>query len=374
MNNALSVAYPSDRTPLGRVFRPVIDPRTYLRVLHLFLMFPLGIAYFVFLVVTFAVGGSLIWTFPGAAILLASVFVSRYIGDVEARVVTSVTGVEIRRPPWRLEGIEGWRGKLWARLIDPTTWTGLVYLIAQFPIGIAAFVSLITMFSVAGAFAAAPFILLFSDETIELVQSDRLSIVIDTPVEALWMVPVGVLAFLITLHFVTAFSALHAYWSRFMLGSRAAASQSPGLSGPPDPGRTQPLEPDSSISGDAAESRHPAADTALRPASAVVRPFKLDSPSAPVAKPPPGPLSAAQTKLSHLTQREREIVLLIADGMSNAEIAESCFISQGTVKTHVKRVLAKLELRDRAQIVVYAYETGTVVPESVGSRKTTAGI
>ena len=56
--------------------------------------------------------------------------------------------------------------------------------------------------------------------------------------------------------------------------------------------------------------------------------------------------------------------MLLARGMSNADIAEACFISEGTVKTHVKRILAKLDLHDRTQVVVFAYENGLVKPGS----------
>ncbi len=75
--------------------------------------------------------------------------------------------------------------------------------------------------------------------------------------------------------------------------------------------------------------------------------------------------TAASGRLERLTERERDVVAAIARGSSNAEISKELFIGAATVKSHVSNILAKLGLRDRAQVVVFAYESGLVEPGDV---------
>ena len=81
-----------------------------------------------------------------------------------------------------------------------------------------------------------------------------------------------------------------------------------------------------------------------------------------VERPSPGP------RLRSLTDREREVMELVANGLSNDEIAERLVLSPATAKTHVSRIMSKLDVRDRSQLVVLAYESGMVNPSWMSGR------
>ncbi len=235
MSTAFSVAYPSDRSLLARALLPMVQWRAYLRAIHFLAMFPLGIGYFAFFVTAFAVGGSLIWTFVGPPVILLALFISLYIGDVEAWMVNVSTGEGIHRPPKVVEGATTLREKVWTRLIDPSTWTGVLYEVVQFPVGIASFVIVIAGFSVAGWLISAPLVVGLDPHSLEL-SDGPFNIAIDKWWEATPLVPLGFVAWFITMHTITVLSALHAMWARAHARLPFAAPSGDNRSGRQRPG------------------------------------------------------------------------------------------------------------------------------------------
>jgi DNA-binding CsgD family transcriptional regulator len=325
MSELFAPAYGRYDSLLGRIFGPLVAPNAYLRLIHLAAMFPLGLAYFVTLVVAGAVGGSLIWTFVGPVILIIAMFLSRWAGDLEAYLVHHVAQVDFRRPPTRLEPGLTWRQQLTTRLIDPSTWTGLVYLMVQFPVGIGMFVAITVLGTVAFAFMGGPLVIGYSDPvSFELWREFTL----DTPWDGALLIAPGIFVFIFMIHFVLVASSLHARWARLMLGSRARTTPSPEEVLPPAPVAPEPV-------------------SVPAPAPTVIEPTIVRGIEA-LALPEP------------LTAREGDVLGLLAFGYSNADIAETLVLSEGTVKTHVKRVLAKLDVHNRTEAALYARDHSIV--------------
>jgi DNA-binding CsgD family transcriptional regulator len=342
------------------------------------LMFPLGIAYFVFLIVTIATGGSLIWTFVGPVILLVTMFVSRWLGDLEAITSGYVNRTAIRRPPSKLEGVSNFRSRIKVRLVDPATWTGVIYLFAQFPVGIAAFVGLIVSYSVVGSLIFAPLIGVFNDELIHIVSDMGWTYSVDSPVTGLLLTPIGLLGLVLVSHMVLAFSSLHCWWAKLMLGSRSTRVSSrpaPTPTGDEPPRPSTNAEADLSVTDSAVNVEPESATDDLDDSTA--KPITdLESPKTaaltPLTPVPFAPTPEVRSQsvpdtaaIKELTTRKQEVFMLMAHGDTNADIAEELFISEGTVKTHVKRIFSKLYMRDRTQLVMFAYEHRLVVAGAV---------
>ncbi len=315
-------------TPTSSRFRRMLDPvwgwKVPKRAVYVAAQFPLGVAYFVFVVVVFSVGGSMAWSIPGLALVLVGVVASRWAGDLEAWLARHLVDIEIRRPPTWYERDVPKREQAKQVLTDPSTWTGLVYLGTHMFIGIASLVLLSVGVATAVTFTLAPVFAShigpFGDEAVfNFNTAARDGAIydfgpwghIDTVTEAWLLVPIGLAAAVVTAYAISGWAALTAKWARVMLGSRAR-----------------------------------------------------DIP-APLATIEDGPAAAAVTldaRIATLTSRERDVLLLMARGYSNAEIAEAFVVSEGTVKTHVKRILAKLDVRDRTQAAVFAFDSGFVTP------------
>lgn len=179
-------------------------PQTYRSLLYLLLAFPLGIAYFVFLTTGLALGFGLLITFAGPPILLLVLVASLGLANFERAQANALLQADIRiggTPPVPARpdaaAVPGrWAGywlQLRARLADRTTWTGLAYLYARFPLGIASFVAVVALLTVCGAWR------------------------VDSLPEAFLWMALGVPATLASLHLLNGLAWISGQFARLML-------------------------------------------------------------------------------------------------------------------------------------------------------------
>jgi len=207
------------------LFEVTTSRQTYLNLLYLILSFPLGVFYFVFLIVGLSVGASLAIMFIGLPILLVTLAASRALVSFERRLAVSLLDADIPPPLAKTPDVQG----IWARirelLSNSLTWKGLAYLFAKFPFGVFSFSISITLVSLSLGLIATPLV----------YEIDPLKFgfwKVDTGEESLMCVVVGVVVGIISLH---VFNGLAFLWGRFtvwMLSAPESALRQSEASGP----------------------------------------------------------------------------------------------------------------------------------------------
>ena len=205
------LTYRSGDGVLGAVFGVFVRPQTYLNLVYLYLAFPLGIAYFVFIVVGLSMGFGLIITLFGAPLLVLTIVASWLLSSFERELANRLLKEEI--PPILQVDISGLTllNKLKALLSNPVTWTGLLYLIVKFPIGVASFVLATLLLTGSGALLAAPIYYRWSDINFGIWRVDSFG-------EAIILVPIGVVMAIVTPHVLNFAAFLSGRLAYLMLG------------------------------------------------------------------------------------------------------------------------------------------------------------
>jgi len=205
------LTYRSGDGVLGAVFGVFIRPQTYLNLVYLFLAFPLGIAYFVFIVVGLSLGFGLIITLFGAPLLVLTVVASWLISSFERELANRLLKEDI--PPLLRDDISGLTllGKLKALLSNPITWTGLLFLIVKFPIGLASFILATLLLTGSVGLMAAPIYYRWTDINFGIWRVDSLG-------EAIILLPIGIVMAVVTPHVLNFAAFLSGRLAYLMLG------------------------------------------------------------------------------------------------------------------------------------------------------------
>ena len=196
--------------------RELLDPCTYGGIAYLLLALPLGLAEFTFLVTTIALGTGLAITLIGIPILIAAVYASRWIAQLERRLIAALTGRVIADPYRPVATDASISRRLGGRLADPATWKDLVFLLLQLPLGAVAFLVTATVLSVGVAALFAPLTFWAIPDGIELG-----FVVVDTLPEAIVLSLVGALVLRLGIPALGALSRLYCAYAELLLGSNA---------------------------------------------------------------------------------------------------------------------------------------------------------
>ncbi len=201
----------AERDLLDNIFGPATDGQTYLNLLYLLLGFPLGIAYFTFLIAGLSTGVGLLIIFIGIPILMAVLLACRGLGAFERLLARVMLHLSIPPPPPSPPSEPGFPGMVKAMFRDTATWKSFGYLMLKFPFGIAAFVVLVTSFSISVALVLAPL-------TYRTMPLDFCLWQVNTKDEAAVCCMIGVILLLLCFHLVNGLAYLWGRFAQMMLG------------------------------------------------------------------------------------------------------------------------------------------------------------
>jgi len=223
---------------LEKFFSVVASGQTYLNYIYLFLAFPLGLIYFIFLVVGISVGLATIIIWVGLLILLMVIAGWWLLAGLERVMAISLLRVDIPTMSTpRSDKAQTSLEKLGAFLSNPVTWKGLVFLLAKFPLGIVSFVVLVTLTAITIVLITAPLTFTFIQPEVWLWGGNVWRI--DTLGEALIGSVVGVLLFFLSLHIFNALAWVSGKFAQVMLGNpqpdtSVVSTAAPETQQPPD--------------------------------------------------------------------------------------------------------------------------------------------
>lgn len=215
-------------TPLGRFFGVVTRPRTWLNLLFQIVAFPLGLFYFVFLVVGLSVGLGLVIIWVGIPILLVVAGAWWLFGALERFQARVLLGAAVPDAPRSWETVDGIWGKVKAHFGNGATWKDLLYLLAKLAFGVVSFTLVVSLASIIAWFFALPFSSAWNLGTIDFGSGPW--------VPPMWLgvlgIPAGVLMIFASLHVLNAWGWVCKRWAEVMF---SLAPQSPLATAPPAP-------------------------------------------------------------------------------------------------------------------------------------------